>query len=186
MTVYAELVLALTCVILSTDGQVWEGGVLPGRCGVFHRVWKRPGEKRPGGQIPLPHVRRNRGTHQVSCQNMSSSVSLHCALRVCWQTCVCVLCRYTMKLKSYMAPDATSADKRLAMLWYVAEAHQLLSKWTQGRIWEYKDWKEKFTSRINIPDHLLTPMSFKMFMSFFLQSQRNEGFEENIPGFFSI
>lgn len=29
--------------------------------------------------------------------------------------------RYTMKLKSYMAPDATSADKRLAVLWYVAE-----------------------------------------------------------------
>lgn len=25
--------------------------------------------------------------------------------------------RYTMKLKSYMAPDATSADKRLAVLW---------------------------------------------------------------------
>lgn len=36
---------------------------------------------------------------------------------------VCLLGRYTMKLKSYMAPDATSADKRLAVLWYVSEKH---------------------------------------------------------------
>ena len=30
-----------------------------------------------------------------------------------------VFLRYTMKLKSYMAPDATPSDKRLAVLWYV-------------------------------------------------------------------
>ncbi len=38
-----------------------------------------------------------------------------------------------MKLKSYMAPDATSADKRLAMLWYVADAHQLNEYEKTGR-----------------------------------------------------
>ncbi|OXB54749.1 hypothetical protein ASZ78_005812 [Callipepla squamata] len=29
------------------------------------------------------------------------------------------LIKYTMKLKNYLAPDATAADKRLAVLWYV-------------------------------------------------------------------
>ncbi len=32
----------------------------------------------------------------------------------------------------------------------------------------------------------LTPMSSKMFMSFFLQSKMHKTFEENIPGFLSI
>jgi len=35
-------------------------------------------------------------------------------------------------------------------------------------------------------DNLLTPMSSKMSMSFFLQSKEIKVFDENIPEFFSI
>uniref|UniRef100_A0A8B9VMA7 AF4/FMR2 C-terminal homology domain-containing protein n=1 Tax=Anas zonorhyncha TaxID=75864 RepID=A0A8B9VMA7_9AVES len=34
------------------------------------------------------------------------------------------LIKYTMKLKNYLAPDATAADKRLAVLWYCFRKHR--------------------------------------------------------------
>jgi len=44
----------------------------------------------------------------------------------------------------------------------------------------------KYSSK-TFADNLLTPMSSKMSMSFFLQSKKkNKVFDENITGFFSI
>jgi len=43
-----------------------------------------------------------------------------------------------------------------------------------------------FKKKKKIADNLLTPMSSKMSMSFFLQSKEIKVFGENVPGFFSI
>lgn len=64
------------------------------------------------------------------------------------------LCRYTMKLKNYLAPDATAADKRLAVLWYVyselTTMHWLisnvLSTWNAVLHWVLRCFWTKYMS----------------------------------------
>ncbi len=62
---------------------------------------------------------------------------------------------------------------------------KILSSFTHSQVVQKLHWTQKKIFFVVFPDNLLTPMSFKIFMSFFSRKEIMF-FEENISGFFSI